>query len=66
MVHQFVNGSMLFFVSNDMFVKVPITALASLKCHSSAFVLSLDELGVDGFLPKQLCVEGPVCASAIL
>ena len=65
MVHHFVNSSMLFLVGDDVLVKVPITALASLKGHPSKFVLNLGASGVDGPLPMQLCVEGPICASTI-
>ena len=66
MVHQFVNGSTLFFVGDDIFVKFPVAALPSLKGHPSKFVLNLSALGVDGLFPKQLCVEGLVGGTAVL
>ena len=53
-------------MSDDELVKVPIAAFAALKRHSSKFVFNLGALSVDGFLAKQLCVEGLVRTSAVL
>mmetsp|Transcript_20179 Transcript_20179/g.41900 ORF Transcript_20179/g.41900 Transcript_20179/m.41900 type:complete len:206 (-) Transcript_20179:665-1282(-) len=66
MLHQLIDDGMLLFMSNDKLVKVPIAAFAALKRHSSKFVFNLGALSVDGFLAKQLCVEGLVRTSAVL